>query len=184
MNRLLRSALRLVAAIGLVAFLALPSPASAHASLVSSSPEQGQQLARLPDRVDFEFNQDMSSPAYVIVTAPDGSSVTDGDPVVEGAEVTQALTDGPDGSYTMAYRAVSEDGHPVTGEITFTVGAASSDPASDSPAPATTDRSTASSGDEATDESFLGRHLLVIGVGVVLFGAAAVLLLIARRSPE
>ncbi len=67
----------------------------------------------------------MTSPAYVIVTAPDGSSVASGTPRVDGVLVRQGLTEGPDGAYTMAFRAVSEDGHPVTGEITFTVGTAS-----------------------------------------------------------
>ena len=191
MSRIVRTTLRLVAAVAVVAAVGvavLPSPASAHATLIGSSPRQDAQLDHLPDRVSFEFNQDMSAPAYVIVTAPDGSSVTEGDPDVDGAVVSQAVTNGPDGTYTMAYRAVSEDGHPVTGEITFTVGVASSaapgpsSAASASPGPGDEARTGSTGAEAADDESFLSRHVVAILVGLVLFGAAGALLLIARRT--
>ena len=124
---------RLSAVIGLllgfaVAMLWAAPGASAHASLVASDPTEGQQLDTLPDSVSFEFSEAMSEPAYVAVTGPDGSSVIAGEPTVTGAVVSQTL-DGSDvpGTYTMAYRAVSEDGHPVTGQITFTVGGSDTD---------------------------------------------------------
>lgn len=179
-----RTALALLA--GVLLLLATAPAAYAHAALVSSSPAQGEVVPTLPAEVVFTFNQDMSAPAYVIVTAPDGSSVTDGDPEVDGARVTQALTDGPEGTYTMAYRAVSEDGHPVTGQITFTLGTAGSITAPTSSADAAP--STAPSAGEAGSATSVDgggagrRNAILVGVGLVVLAAG--LLLLSRRSPS
>ncbi|MBB3043801.1 copper resistance protein CopC [Nocardioides sp. LMS-CY] len=179
------------ALLGVLALAVLPAaPAAAHAALVSSSPAQGDRLRVLPAEVTFEFNQDMSAPAYVIVTAPDGSSVTDGDPEVDGAVVRQAVSEGPEGTYTMAYRVVSEDGHPVTGEIAFTVGDGGPDPTG-TPSAAAPSEATPEAGGPARStadpapgqgDSFARRHVVAIAVGAALFSAALLLLLLARRT--
>lgn len=165
----------------------VPTPAWAHAALVDSSPHQGEQFDELPAQVRFEFSQDMSAPAYVIVTAPDGSSVTTGDPQVDGPVVSQDITDGPDGTYTMAYRAVSEDGHPVTGEITFLVGSGSTSTGSPESGPSAAepgpdDASIGDAPEAATDDSFVSRHLVAVSVGIALFLLAGLMLLLARRT--
>ncbi|MGD9960845.1 copper resistance CopC family protein [Nocardioides sp.] len=160
------------------------APAWAHATLVASTPTQGAVLQALPEQVEFEFSQDISSPAYVIVTAPDGSSVTSGTPRVDGAFVRQGITDGPGGTYTMAYRAVSEDGHPVTGEITFTVGEGTT--AATTEADAGPDAAPAQGADSAgrgspPGASWWSRHGMQAGVGAGLFLIAALLLVLSRR---
>ena len=80
---------------------------------------------RLPGEVVLEFSDDISAPAYVVVTAPDGSRPATGPAEVDGTVVTQTLTAGTAGTatgpYTIAYRAVSVDGHTITGEIGFEV---------------------------------------------------------------
>lgn len=185
----------LVRAIGALIVLAatfvpavLAAPAFAHATLISSSPTEGQHLASLPTEVRFEFNQEMSAPAYVIVTAPDGTSVTRGDPQVDGPVVSQAISDGPDGAYTMAYRAVSADGHPITGEIAFTVGTSptpspsgtgtsATSPGSSAPTPGTT-----TSGPDSDQDGFVTRHAVEILIGAGLFGGALVLFVLSRRT--
>lgn len=102
-----------------------PGPAWAHATLVGSSPEQGEWVDQLPTEVVLEFSQEMSAPAYVVVTAPDGRQLTTGEPVVDGAEVRQTLAAADvDGEVTVALRVVSSDGHPVTGQVVFGVGEA------------------------------------------------------------
>ncbi|MCL8024981.1 copper resistance CopC family protein [Nocardioides bruguierae] len=178
------------------------APASAHASLIGTDPEDGASLDALPTSVTFEFSEEMSDPAYVVVTAPDGSEVADGDPVVSDNLVTQALLDGPAGAYTMAYRVVSADGHPVSGQISFTVAAgetaspsasasastSASASASASPsapatsAEATTDGATESTPSTEDDGSWLSRNALTVGVPVVLVLLAGGLLLLSRRS--
>lgn len=164
-------------------------PASAHASLVASDPADGQRFDRLPERVTLEFSEPISAPAYVVVTAPDGSRADQGEVRVDGAEVSVALGgSAPEGTYGAAFRVVSEDGHPVTGRIGFVVGdgplddeapsatATASAPASSDaadPAPAS-----AADGDDDGGPS-LGQ--VQVGVAVALFAVAAGLLLWSRR---
>ncbi|MDT9593176.1 copper resistance protein CopC [Nocardioides zeae] len=96
------------------------APAQAHATLSSSDPAADSSVAQLPEEVSLTFNQEMRGPAYVLVTGPDGEAA-DGDPTIDGTTVTQAVTPGAAGTYTIAYRVVSADGHPVSGEIPFEI---------------------------------------------------------------
>lgn len=188
---------------GAVALLWAAPGASAHASLVTSDPREGQTLDALPAAVSFEFSEAMSEPAYVVVTAPDGSSVTTGEPQVDGAIVSQQLASGGGpGTYTMAYRAVSADGHPVTGQITFTVGgdaasggasspSASAEPTSPSSAAASSEApvaspaapGAASSADSGDGEGFWESRGLQVGGAAVLLLAAAGAWYLSRRTP-
>lgn len=106
-------------------------PAAAHASLVSSTPTQDAQVGPAPRQVSFTFSEEVQAPAFVAVSGPDGGSLLAGDPVVDGATVTQEVDGGDAGTWTAAYRVVSEDGHPITGEITFEVAQGSDEAADD-----------------------------------------------------
>lgn len=100
-------------------------PAAAHTELESSDPADGAMLAEAPAQVTLTFGEAVTEPAYVVVTAPDGTRVEDGDAAVLDETVRQPLdaveTAAQEGSWTLAYRVVSVDGHPVTGELTFGV---------------------------------------------------------------
>ena len=45
-----------------------------------------------------------------------------GDPVLDGTRLTQPLAGSASGTVTVLWRVVSSDGHPVSGELSFTVG--------------------------------------------------------------
>ena len=100
--------------------------ADAHVALRSVTPGDGETVATAPGRVTLEFNEPIgASFATVTVTGPSGD-VGRGRPDVDGTTVTQALTgDLPGGDYTVAFRVLSEDGHPVSDTTTFTVADAS-----------------------------------------------------------
>ncbi|GAA0415489.1 copper resistance protein [Acrocarpospora corrugata] len=105
-----------------LAFLAIllsgTAPAYAHTSLRISDPQRGAQLAALK-KVTLEFTESVRFPV-VIVTGPDGLRYEDGRPRVDGPKVLQDVGPQlPGGAYTIAYRVVSRDGHPVEGEIPF-----------------------------------------------------------------
>ncbi len=54
-----------------------------------------------------------------------GTDQADGPVVIVDNHVTQAVkADAPDGKYTVIWRVVSSDGHPIDGTFTFTAGAA------------------------------------------------------------
>ena len=111
----------------LVISLFLIAPASAHTSLVSSSPESGAALNEVPAEVRLKFNEslllvDSKNPNRIEVVNGIGQVVS-GMTVVEGPEIFTALDLSlePSGEYSVKYRVVSADGHPVEGEYQFTV---------------------------------------------------------------
>lgn len=179
-----------VLALAVVGFpLAGMAPADAHASMVASTPEQGAVLDSLPDAVSFEFSQSMDPVAYVVVTAPDGSSVAVGDPEVSGDTVTQNVQDGGEGTYLMAVKAVTEDGHSVTGHVEFAVGEPSDPPvteASSSTEQATSEEAvrptrSAAEGRPHSAWDLRGHRPWVWAVGAVFMLVGAGLWMAARR---
>ena len=98
--------------------------ASAHSVLVSSSPASGATVSKPPATVSLTFNENVRAPAYVVVTGPDGARVDSGGAKILDATVTEQLkAAAPAGTYTVAYRVVSADGHPVEAELRYTVAA-------------------------------------------------------------
>lgn len=106
--------------------LALPaSPASAHAELLATDPTEGAVLATSPSSVAFTFDEP-------VVLVPDGFQLFDGSGghnmvPVEAVDATVRATLPPDlatGSYVLAWRVVSDDGHPESGVLSFAVGRA------------------------------------------------------------
>lgn len=125
-RRLPTAPLALAAAL-LAAFLVLVAPlsASAHDSLTASSPEAGSTVETLPAELTLTFSAkliDGEGATEVVVTDASGASVTDGPATVNGAVVTQPLVaDAAAGAYTVLWRVVSSDGHPISEEFGFTV---------------------------------------------------------------
>ena len=103
--------------------LGVAGPALAHVSLVETSPPDGARLTAFPAEVVLRFSQGISQPAYVIVTAPDGRSLARGTVRVDGSVLTlRTATSTAEGRYTIAYRVVSDDGHPISGQVTSAIG--------------------------------------------------------------
>ncbi|PSL08246.1 hypothetical protein CLV30_101216 [Haloactinopolyspora alba] len=121
-------------------------PASAHDVLVGASPADGATVARAPEAVELTFNNAIQNRfAQIAVLDADGGSHQQGEPRVSGPTVTQPVDDLPNGAYTISYRIVSSDGHPVSGTTTFTVagsGGATDGGAGDATTPGTPDPGT------------------------------------------
>lgn len=152
--------------LGLVVLLVGAGPASAHAALVGSDPGDGSTLAAVPTSVTFTFNENVGSPAYVAVIAPNGSKVAvthvravDDTVSAKVADVDQK------GTYSASYRVVSADGHPVTGTLTYDV----------------TVGRTVTQVDAPKDETFLHRHSSHLFWGILAAVVAIALLLAPLR---
>ncbi|MFI9493323.1 MULTISPECIES: copper resistance CopC/CopD family protein [Streptomyces] len=111
--------------------LAGASPASAHAALTGSDPQDGAVVATAPEEVTLTFSEQIAvSDDSIRVLDPSGEradtgaprELTDGGPVRYGVALHSGL---PDGTYTVAWQAVSADSHPVSGAFTFSIGAPS-----------------------------------------------------------
>ncbi|MEV4115476.1 copper resistance CopC family protein [Nonomuraea sp. NPDC049695] len=139
MKRSPLAALAAVAAALLV--LVTAPPALAHDALKSSSPAKGAEVKAL-EEVRLEFTAGVRLP-YVIVRGPGDAEHQRGKPEADGKVVTQAVEGPlPDGKYTIAYRVVSSDGHPIEGEIPFKVEGAETPP---SPTPAVSESAASAS---------------------------------------
>jgi len=168
MDDVLRTLAVLLAALVLV--IAGRNPADAHASLVATSPEDGSKIATAPSSVELRFSEAVDT-AFVAVTAPDGTQVTASDPRIAGDDVRADLAPSDQrGRFTVAYRIVSEDGHPVTGEFTFT----------------TTEGRHVTPDVAAPEESFLDQYgtLLVVGLAVAVLAIAVMLAPLTRGRRE
>ncbi|MFB6887925.1 FixH family protein [Kitasatospora sp. NPDC056327] len=105
-------------------------PAAAHATLQSSDPAQSSVLPTAPQTVTLTFSEAVSlSSDSVRVLDPAGRAVDSGSPAhADGKDNTARVGLGSglaDGTYTVAWRAVSEDSHPIGGAFTFSIGAPS-----------------------------------------------------------
>lgn len=105
-----------------------PGEARAHAGLRTSVPARDTTVSEAPNDVVLTF----SAPVVVgtggiQVFAPDGRRVDVEDAEPErGSRVTQRVNGASDtGTYGISYRVSSEDGHVVTGVVSFSVGAPS-----------------------------------------------------------
>ncbi|MEU2610247.1 copper resistance CopC family protein [Micromonospora sp. NPDC007271] len=118
---------------GLAVLLAPASPAAAHNSLLTANPAKNARLAAPPAQITLKFLQKLD-PAFttIVLSDADQRKVSTSEPAVTGTTGTVTISEPlANGSYTVAYRVVSADGHPVQGSYSFTV----ADPAASAAAP-------------------------------------------------
>lgn len=127
-------------------------PALAHDELESTTPVDGSSVKKLPDSVVLSFNADVLELGAVMrVEGPDGD-IVEGKPTLKGNKVTQALAPGsPAGDYDVQWRVTSSDGHPISGEFSFT--AAAGNTAAEEPTPTAEPTPTVVMTTEAATES-------------------------------
>ncbi|WP_175411284.1 copper resistance CopC/CopD family protein [Streptomyces sp. TRM64462] len=125
--RLLSLLLLTVALLGTV----LSGVASAHSTLTGSDPKDGAVVATAPQRVALTFSEQVAMGDDAIrVLEPSGKradvgelrDLCSGSVVRYGVDLRSGL---PDGTYTVAWQAVSADSHPISGAFTFSIGAPS-----------------------------------------------------------
>jgi copper transport protein len=106
------------------AILAVPGTARAHAAIVSSQPEPGQELATAPGVVVLEFSEPLNvSLSRATVTDPTGRSFTGA--ASDDREIRVPLTTNAIGVYDVDWVSVSTlDGHTLRGSLRFGVGVA------------------------------------------------------------
>jgi copper transport protein len=99
-------------------------PASAHATVVATTPADGARVPTSPAEVVIEFDEGVSLGAgYARVLDADGQRVDTGAASVQDGVVTVPLRTGlPEAGYVVTYRVVSADSHPIAGAFSFAVG--------------------------------------------------------------
>lgn len=180
------------AVVAVAATLALAGPASAHDTIVSSTPAAGEVLTAAPTEVVVTFSntllsQDDTGGSAMTVVDESGKDWVGGAPAVVADSVTVPLEAGmPNGVYEVTWRVVSSDGHPTDGQFSFTV--AADEVAPETTAPTEPEQTTApeqTSEPEQpatpTPDAESAPWPLLIGLGVVLVAAVVVIIVIAAR---
>jgi methionine-rich copper-binding protein CopC len=178
----------LVSFVCAAAVLGLAGPAAAHDAAESSSPAQGASVAVVPEKVSVTFNNNpLGIGSSFSIRDAAGAEWADGPVEIVDNVASQKLKAGaPAGQYTVAWRVVSSDSHPIEGTFSFTAAAAAGGAAPAGTAAAATVPAigTAQPGQTAAPDS--------AGTGepfqwsIVIFAAAAVgllatLAILARR---
>lgn len=179
-------------AVAAVAVFATAVPASAHDSLVHSTPEAEESLATAPESITLTYSGellvlgDSTQGAVVLVIDESGRDWATGDVEVSGNTVTATVEPGmPDAGYQVRWQVVSEDGHPISGIVPFTIGDA--EPMTATQAPTDADAPSyvpdaSDPTDQSTDETDGGLRLLLVGgAGAAIAVVALVLYRILRR---
>ncbi|PRY45934.1 hypothetical protein CLV43_101197 [Umezawaea tangerina] len=156
--------------------LGVAGPALAHNVLVSSNPLAGSSVETGPATITLTFDQPVNGgPGLnaVSVVSPDGGHWEGvGEPTVRDNVVTAQLRPlGPAGEYTVSYRILSADGHPVTESLKFTLTkAGSGTPAPASEIAAANPAATSTAGGTADGGGGVPIWVWILGAVVLLGG--------------
>lgn len=98
------------------------SAASAHDSLSGSNPQGGQTVAQVPASITLTFSEPpLALGSEVTVADSDGKNWATGTVDIVDKVASQAVgPDAPSGEYTVTWRVVSADSHPIEGTFQFT----------------------------------------------------------------
>jgi methionine-rich copper-binding protein CopC len=187
----LRSRFAAIMPVTLAGVLVAATPALAHTTLISAVPGKNATVATLT-QIKLTYADPVRFPRVVVMDASGGRHES-GRPYVVDNTVTEKVA-GPlaPGVYTVGWRVVAPDGHPVTGDYHFTVRAASASAppvsAGTTPGVSPSTPSAAGSpsvspvGQSARPSSSAGWWW--IGLALLVLGAAGGGLAVLRRRPR
>ncbi|MFC3500659.1 copper resistance protein CopC [Micromonospora krabiensis] len=105
-----------------VSLLLPATPALAHNSLTGSDPRDGARVAAAPERIELRFLSRLDpGTTKITVAGPNNVDAAGGAPTFSGSRVRVPFKPGAAGLYIVGYRVASSDGHPITGEVRFTL---------------------------------------------------------------
>ena len=108
--------------------LALITPAAqGHSALVTSTPKNGAVIKTFPKSFSLTFNEEIlrlpgKEPSRVKLIAPNAKRISLGKVTIAKEVLTVPMSKAAVkvGNYRLTYRVVSNDGHVITGQISFT----------------------------------------------------------------
>lgn len=130
----------ILTALGVMLLFAAPE-ASAHTKLKESTPASDEVLQTPPSEIKLIFSGKLEDALHTMELASEGGEAIPFDPPAldETRKIlTAALPELPNGKYTVSYRVISADGHPIEGSFAFEVQAPAPEPAEPAPPAETT----------------------------------------------
>jgi hypothetical protein len=183
----LRARLRLAAGAAILIPAAVAAtPAAAHDSLSSAAPARDAVRTAAPDTVSLPLSEPpldsgQLDTSILAVTDGAGKTVSDAKVTVDGPTLSTKITAGEAGTYTVRWRAVGSDGHPVEGKYSFTVQpAAGTPPAPATPAAPATPSAAQSTEFEPVPPPDNSNAPLTLGIAAAVLAAALAITLVIR----
>lgn len=107
----------------LLAGLMFSAAASAHSELRRADPPHRAVLAAPPAELRLVFNEPVQVTTFRLLDAAGQAHALrrDGDPSPSREEVAVPATPVPPGSWRIEWRAISTDGHPIRGTVSFRI---------------------------------------------------------------
>ncbi|WP_426005565.1 copper resistance CopC family protein [Paenarthrobacter sp. NyZ202] len=185
-----------VAAVALTAAVLFgAAPASAHDVAESTAPANGASVAEVPASVSITFNNRPLAIGSGVTVTSGGENWADGAVEIIDNQAVQKLRPGaPAGQYTVTWRVVSSDSHPIEGTFSFTAasgsttaagGSAVASPSASAPAASVPSAGTSApgtSGNEAAPAESQPFPWSIVGLAVVAVGLVIFLAVTARRK--
>ncbi|MBF4629282.1 copper resistance CopC family protein [Curtobacterium flaccumfaciens] len=178
----------------LTTVLGIASPAAAHDALASANPAANSTVAGDLNQVTLTFSEPplagLKTGIVISVTGPDGTEVSTGTVRIDGSTLTKPVNLTTVGTYEIAWRSVSVDGHPISGSYPFTSAGAPTPTVSAAPpassSPTSTAAATAKPTSTAVDASENRTPAIwtLAGITALFTAAVAGILLITRRRPK
>ncbi|MFC7727134.1 copper resistance CopC/CopD family protein [Nocardioides sp. GCM10028917] len=157
-----------VALVALALVVLGAAPASAHAELIDTDPAEGSVVETAPDTVTLTFNEPVRLTSQEIAVYDAAGDVVGSTAGATGTEVTVDLTgaaDLADGTYVVSWNVLSGDGHPISGALTFSVGAPSASVTA-APEPQSSSTTVTVVRDVVTVVTYVG---LLVAAGLAIF---------------
>lgn len=188
-RRTTEAAVRIMLAslVGLLAAVLMPlavpallPAASAHDTLISSSPATGESLEQAPEMLELTYSDEVLNLSPVVrLTDSAGEEIFTETPTVSDNTATIDLPPLPADDYQVLWRLVSSDGHPIEGTVDFTVtvgaeATAAADSGADEEAPAagteepSAEATAAEQADAPQSESGLPLGMILGGLALLL----------------
>ncbi|NVI88539.1 copper resistance protein CopC [Actinomadura sp. BRA 177] len=144
------------------------APASAHTSLTAANPAKDATVSS-PSQIVLTYADPVRLPRVILMDASKKQYQSGSAQAVDN-KVTQAVNGAlPNGKYTVGWRVVASDGHPVEGTYTFTVsGSSAAEPAA--AAPSTPAATTAEDSGGSSGWLWIGLIVLVIALAAGAVG--------------
>jgi methionine-rich copper-binding protein CopC len=183
-DKLLRSLVVVVA--GLMAAIAPISAASAHDQLKSTDPAANSTVATAPSTITLTFEEaPLAQGDFVTATSATGEIVALGAPVVNEDTVSATWpASASSGTYTVSWRVVADDGHPVDGTFAFTIAESPSPSASPSESTSSSASVASATSTPVTSDSSSTNNAVWWVVGALALAAGLVALIFSLRSKK
>lgn len=184
----------------LVAVFLLPVvPAAAHDAVTGTNPEDGQSLDAVPEAIEVSFTATpLAMGSEIQIKDAAGMNWTEGGVEIDGNMAVQPVNPAaPAGEYTVTWRVVSSDSHPIDGSFSFTAtegagassspnpepaGAESSQPEQAAPESATPEQPQTDAAQAATGEGDAGVPLsFMIVLALLVIALSVVVAVVVRR---